>query len=169
MEEKALRKRQDIPDAYKWKLTDMYATDELWEKDVDVVYALAEEIAAYKGTLGTSAQRLLSYFEKMDELDEHLTRVYVYANESYHQDTADAKYQGYAAKADSVRVAAASSISFAEPEILAISEDDLNRFYTEEPKLEMYRRKIEVIQREKEHTLSAAEENILAHHQSSLS
>jgi oligoendopeptidase F len=95
-------------------------------------------------------------------LDEHLTRVYVYANESYHQDTADAKYQGYAAKADSVRVAAASSISFAEPEILAISEDDLNRFYTEEPKLEMYRRKIEVIQREKEHTLSAAEENILA-------
>ena len=82
MEEKALRKRQDIPDAYKWKLTDMYATDELWEKDVDVVYALAEEIAAYKGTLGTSAQRLLSYFEKMDELDEHLTRVYVYANES---------------------------------------------------------------------------------------
>ena len=89
MEEKALRKRQDIPDAYKWKLTDMYATDELWEKDVDVVYALAEEIAAYKGTLGTSAQRLLSYFEKMDELDEHLTRVYVYANESYHQDTAD--------------------------------------------------------------------------------
>lgn len=162
MEEKALRKRQDIPDAYKWKLTDMYATDELWEKDVDVVYALAEEIVAYKGTLGTSAQRLLSYFEKMDELDEHLTHVYVYANESYHQDTADAKYQGYAAKADSVRVAAASSISFAEPEILAISEDDLNRFYTEEPKLEMYRRKIEVIQREKEHTLSAAEENILA-------
>ena len=59
----------------------------------------------------------------MDELDEHLTRVYVYANESYHQDTADAKYQGYAAKADSVRVAAASSISFAEPEILAISEN----------------------------------------------
>ena len=69
MEEKALRKRQDIPDvvfASSGKFTDMYATDELWEKDVDVVYALAEEIAAYKGTLGTSAQRLLSYFEKMD-------------------------------------------------------------------------------------------------------
>ena len=42
MEEKALRKRQDIPDAYKWKLTDLFATDELWEKDVDMVYALAE-------------------------------------------------------------------------------------------------------------------------------
>ena len=41
MEEKALRKRQDIPDAYKWNLTDMYSTDELWDKDVDVVYALA--------------------------------------------------------------------------------------------------------------------------------
>lgn len=162
MGEKVLRKRQDIPDAYKWRLEDLFATDEQWQREVDKIHTLCGQLQDYKGKLGESASSLLAFFEMNDELTYYLNRIYVYANESYHQDTADAKYQGYAAKADTVMVEAVSSASYAKPEILGIPEERLQQFLAEEPKLQKYRRAIEVILREKEHTLSAQEENLLA-------
>ena len=162
MAEKKLRRRSEIPGEYKWKLTDLFASDEQWEEEVQKVRRLAKELSALKGTLKESAAVLLAFFKKQDELSFHLSRVYVYANESWHQDMADAKYQGYAAKADSVRVEAASAASFAEPEILAIPRERLDSFFGEEPELSHYRRAVDVILREREHTLSPAEEAILA-------
>ncbi len=162
MGEKALRKRREIPDAYKWNLQDMFATDEQWEEEVQKVYDLADDLTGFRGKLGESAEALLSFFQKKDELSYYLARVYVYANESYHQDTADAKYQGYSLKADSAMVTANAATSFADPEILAIPEERLKKFLEEEPKLQQYRRAVEVILRDKEHTLSAVEENLLA-------
>jgi oligoendopeptidase F len=140
----------------------MFSSDEQWEQEMDKIHLLAEEITACKGTLGQSAKALLDFLQKQDELAYYYGRVYVYANESYHQDTGDAKYQGMASKADSAMVVASSAISFANPEILAIPEERLWGFFEEEPALEQYRRAIEVILREKEHTLSEAEENLLA-------
>jgi oligoendopeptidase F len=162
MKEKAPRKRKDIPDEFKWHLNDLFQSDEEWEGELSDIYTRCEKIATYSGRLGMSAQDILHFLEEQDELCYHLERVYVYANESYHQDTADAKYQAFASKADSARVAVASALSFADPEILAIPKERLESFFTEEKELLKYRREIEVILRRKEHTLSPAEENILA-------
>lgn len=162
MAERTLRRRSEIPDTCKWRLTDLFASDKQWEKEVEKVYALADELSAFKGKLKESAQTLLAFLKKQDELSCYLSRVYVYANESWHQDMADAKYQGYAAKSESVMVAAASAASFAEPEILAIPEEKLDAFFQEEPGLKQYHRAVDLILRKREHTLSAAEESILA-------
>ena len=35
MADTKLRKRSEISEEYKWKLEDMYATDELWEEEAD--------------------------------------------------------------------------------------------------------------------------------------
>ena len=35
MSEKRLQKRDEISDEYKWKLEDMYETDELWEAECE--------------------------------------------------------------------------------------------------------------------------------------
>ena len=162
MGDNKLRKREEIPEQYKWKLEDMYATDELWEEEVKKVEALVEEIAAYDGKLADSAQMLLGFFTKNDEIAYYFARVYVYANQRLHQDTAVAKYQGYTATADSLMVKVDSVCSFASPEILNISEERLKQFYKDEPKLLHYKRKIDEILRQKEHTLSSKEESLLA-------
>lgn len=157
-----LRKRQEIPEEYKWKLTDLYETDEQWEEEVEKAKELCKQIQTFSGTLGQSASQLLSFCRMEDELSRLAARICVYANESYHQDTADAKYQGFASTSDSVMVLVSSATSFADPEILAIGEEKLNAFFEEESQLGHYRRKIDLILREKEHTLSPAEEQILA-------
>lgn len=162
MSEKTQCLRADVPEALKWKLTDLYASDEQWEDEVAQIGRISEEIAAYQGRLGEDAGTLLRFLKERDTLFQLFNRMYVYANQSYHQDTADTHYQAYAAKAETVRVEVLSALSFAEPEILSIPEETLESFYEQEPELEMYRRAIEVITRQREHTLSAAEENILA-------
>lgn len=162
MSEKKLRKREEMPQEYLWKLEDMFESDELWEQEVKKVEELSSQMLLLEGTLSKNGASLLQFFKQKDELNYYLTRVYVYANMRSHQDTAVAKYQGYSAKADSLSVAVSSSLAYGEPEILAISKEKLESFYVEEPELEKYRRAIDEILRQKEHILSPVEEGILA-------
>lgn len=162
MSEKKLPRRGEIAEEYKWKLEDLFASDELWEKEAEEISELAEEVSTFQGTLGESAQRLFDFLKKQDDLYYHMNRVYVYANQKSHQDTAVAKYQGYCAKADTLSVAVSSALSFADPEILSIDSERLEQFYEQLPKLEHYRRKLNEILRQKEHTLTPEEESILA-------
>lgn len=162
MSENELRKRSEIPVEDTWKLEDMYETDEVWEQEYDKVLSLCKEIEQFAGTLGASGANLLSYFTKVDELDYYLGRVIVYSNQRSHQDTAVAKYQGYASNATHAAAEASSACSFAEPELLAIPEERLQELFAEEPRLSVYERKVFEILRKKPHTLSEAEERIIA-------
>lgn len=162
MGEKKLRKREEIPQEYLWKLEDMFANDEQWEEEVQKVEELSKDLAAMEGTLAESGASLLGYLKKADELNFYLTRVYVYANMRYHQDTKVAKYQGYSNRVDSLSVAASSAQAYAEPEILSIPKEQMEAFYQEIPELVNYRRMLDEILRQKEHTLSQEEESILA-------
>lgn len=155
-------KRDEISEEYKWNLEDMFASDALWEEEYEQTKELCNKIASYQGRLTESAATLLAYFQDTDEANYHLKRIYVYANERYHQDTAVSKYQGYASRADSLMVMAESSSAFAEPEILEIPAETINAFYKEQPELLKYQRAIDEILRKKAHTLSKEEEKILA-------
>ena len=55
-----------------------------------------------------------------------------------------------------------AGLSFATPEIMAIPEESLEGFYADCPRLERYRRYLTDQRRKKAHTLSAAEERLLA-------
>ena len=157
-----LRKRNEIPAEYQWRMQDMFATDELWEAEAAKVMELAEEMKQYQGKLTSSPQVLLEAFEKSEELEYHATRVYVYANQKYHEDTNVSKYQGYAAKAGNIMVALSSATSYVNPELLAADEALFEEFFKAEPKLEKYRRVISEIFRGKAHVRSLEVEEVLA-------
>ena len=67
-----------------------------------------------------------------------------------------------AGKATSLWVELNSATAFETPELLKISPETLERFYADKPELELYRRFFTVLQDRKEHTLSDAEEKLLA-------
>ena len=77
MSEKRLQKRDEISDEYKWKLEDMYETDELWEAECEKASQLAEKLSGFKGHLADSAATLLDFFKKQDELSYYLERIVV--------------------------------------------------------------------------------------------
>lgn len=162
MSENKLRKRDEIPVADTWNMEDMYATDELWEEEQEKLEKLADEIISFKGTLASNGAQLLAFLQKADELEYYAARVIVYANQRNHQDTAVSKYQGYVAKAEHAAVKVASAVSFAKPEILAIPESRIAELMKEEPQLAKYDRSLKEILRAKPHTLSEAEEKLVA-------
>lgn len=162
MAENKLLKRSEVPEEYRWNMQDMFETDELWEQEAKELSEQLKTVEAYHGRLGESGETLLEFFKLRDEASHHLERIYVYANQKSHEDTAVSTYQGMASKADSLMVAFDSAFSFVDPEILEIPEEKLSKFYEDVPELGHYKRVIDVILRTKAHTLSEAEEIILA-------
>lgn len=159
---KQLLNRDEIEEKYKWKLEDIYESDVLWEEELSKANEIVEQISKFQGTLASSAQNLLDFFKESDNLDYYVDRVYVYANQRYHQDTTVSKYQGYAANAELLLVNASGATSFANPELLEISDEKFESFYQEKPELLKYKRLIDEIKRTKDHVLDKKSEEILA-------
>ena len=158
----SLPKRSQVPEEWTWNLTDMYENDQAWFQEYEALKTLPEEIAAYRGHLGESAESLLGFLRLEDRAELRLSRLMGYASCKSDQDTADSLYQDMRGKAVGILVAVSSAAAFAAPEIMAIPEDDLNLFTTVQPELEIYRRPLYAIRRRAAHILSPAEEKLLA-------
>ncbi len=157
-----LPKRDEVALELTWRLEDIYDDEQKWEADFNKITELADKIAAYKGKLSESAQNLLDAYVVSEELEHVLDRVYGYAHMREDQDTANSKYQSLHQRAMSAYVAAGEKTAFMSPEILEISDDELNKFYAECEGLAKYKRAIGEIRRLKDHMLSSEMEELLA-------
>ena len=159
---KPIPNRSEIPVEHTWDLTHIFSDDATWLAEYESMKAMPEAIAAFAGSLGESAERLLAFLRLEDEITLRLSPLMGYASCKGDEDTANSYYQDLRGKAMSVAVAISSAAAFAAPEIMAIPEDTLNDFYAAEPALETYRRSLYQIRRRKEHILSPECETLLA-------
>ena len=159
---KKIPQRGEIAREDKWAVEDMYSSDEAWEADLKALETEGEALAAFAGKLGESAGILLEYLTKMERLNEKGSLLGNYCMRRSDEDTRVAKYQAMVGQFMSVVVAIDAKCSFATPEIMDISDGTLDAFYAAEPGLERYRRYLTNLRRRKEHTLSPAEEKLLA-------
>ena len=163
MTDRPIPPRSEVPQELTWNLLDIFpGGDEAWLAEYEALKSLPEQIAAFRGTLGRSAEDLLRWFRAQDEASIRLGRLYGYASCKGDEDTGNSTYQDMRAKAIGTLVAISSAAAFATPEIMAIDEDTLNLFYAAQPELETYRRSIYQIRRRKAHILSPGEERLLA-------
>ena len=159
---KTIRKRSEIPEKDRWATEDLYATDGLWEADLETLRCFAAKAGAYAGRLGESGQTLLEYLTCAEEVVVLAGRLANYASRKHDEDTTVPAYQAMNAKFSSAMVAFQAATSFETPEIMAISDEKLEGFYAEAPGLERYRRYLTDKRRLKDHVLSLAEEKLLA-------
>ena len=162
MTEQKIPVRAEVPEENTWRLEDIFPTDEAWKAEYEALQKMPEQIAAYAGHLGESAERLLAYYRLSDELTVRLSKLMGYASQKLDQDTANGFYLDMRGKAMSVYVAISGAAAFATPEIIAIPDETMERFFAGEAALETYRRPITAVRRLKAHVLSAEEEALLA-------
>ena len=154
--------RNEIPEEYTWDLRDIFPDDAAWTAEFQALSAMPAEIAAYAGSLGERPGRLLDWLKLSDEVGVRLEKLMGYAHCKSDQDIADGVYQDMRSKAVACYVGVAGASAFSTPELLAIPDETLDRFYAECPALETYRRSLTRIRRMREHILSPAEEKLLA-------
>ena len=159
---KTLLKRSEVKKEFTWAIEDLYATDELWEKDYNRLKEMIPQIEEYRGRLSESGKTLLDFLNLYCRLNILMERIYVYANQKYHEDTANSVYQELSDKAEVLNVQLNSALSFATPEILNIPEETLEKFKSEESELREYDFYLKNIIRRKPHVLSAEIEALLA-------
>ncbi len=123
---------------------------------------MTQQLAAYAGHLADSPAKLLAYLEQTEAVGVLSEDLANYCMRKADEDTRDSKYQAMQGQYMSAAVALSAAVSFETPEILSISDETLDGFYTAEPKLERYRRYLWNIRRRKEHVLSLGREKLLA-------
>ncbi len=161
-ENKKIPERSEIAEQYKWAIHDIYASDELWEADLEKAKELLPTISGYAGKLGQSAEALLGFLKLTEDIEVLADALGNYAMRRSDEDARDSKYQAMVGKLMSTYVQLNAASSFATPEIMAIEEETLEQFYAECPELERYRRYLADERRSRAHVLTPAEEKILA-------
>lgn len=154
--------RSEVASEYKWKINDIYASDEAWERDLEKARAAAEIIPQYKGQLCVSAQKLLEYMQYDDELTVLLENLINYAQRKNDEDTREARYQDMVSRIETVLVQISGAAAFVTPEILSISDETLDGFYKACPDMELYRLCLDRVRIKREHILSENEERLMA-------
>lgn len=157
-----MKKRDEIPVSDTWNLADILPSETAWE---DLFRETEQAIAGYKkyeGHLADSGEMLFSCLKFDEEVSLKIETLFVYGKQKSDEDTGNARYQEFAAKARALSYQAASLSAFLVPEILTIPENTLREYQENIPELKRYKRTLEIIMKKKEHTLSAVEEALLA-------
>ena len=161
-ETKKIPQRAEIPEEHKWRLEDLYPTDEAWEAELKTLAEDQKALASCAGTLGQSSKALYEYLSRAEQMSGKMELLGNYCMRRSDEDTRNTFYQAMQGRFMSAMVAMDAACSFADPEIIAIDGETLEGFYGELPELERYRRYLTDLRRLKEHTLSAPEEKLLA-------
>ena len=155
-----LKERKEMDPAYMWKLGKMYESDEAWEADLASVKDEPARLAAYKGTLNTP-ETVKQFYEDVTQLMIRIEKIYVYASLRSSEDTREETAKSMSSRAMSLYVAFSTALSFSDPEMLALEQETFDQILSS-PELAEYRILLQQLADQRAHTLSMAEERIIA-------
>ena len=156
------RDRSKVPDALKWNLADVYPDRAAWRARKDAIAAELPALRRLEGKLGASAATLAEALELMSRLDKELSRLYVYASMVSDEDTRVAEPQGMQQEMQQLYASFGAQAAFIEPEVLRVGTATIESFLAAEPRLKPFAFYLRDIVRRAPHTLSDAEEKLLA-------
>ncbi len=154
--------RSEIPAKYKWDLTGIYKTEADFDADFERAKAIITDFPRRRDTMTKSAQELYDALQANTDLERILSKLYEYAFLSSDLDKSDNKYLALNGKVMNLLNDAASATFFISPALVKIKDKTLDTWYKEFPKLEEFRRTIDVNRRYRKHTLSDDKEQLLA-------
>ena len=157
----ALSARKDMDPRFMWKLTDIFPSQEAWEKAYEQAGKAVEGLSELPGTLKQSKEGLKAGLDRIYGTVEPVNLLYLYAMLKKSGDNGDPEAQTLEGRAMNLYVQLSTAISFVDPEILSIPEETL-KAWINDPMLAEYRHILEDTDRMRAHTLSAVEEKLLS-------
>ena len=154
--------RADIPERYTWDLSSMYESDDAFLEALEAARAYPAECLAFQGEISKDPDRLLAFLEHDDAMGIVLGKLVNYANRRSDEDTRESTYQDYAAQVMTLYTQIAGAQSWFASELLSLTDSQMEDFYRRQPGLGLYRRALDRVFARRAHTLSPAEEKLLA-------
>ncbi|WP_071130661.1 oligoendopeptidase F [Enterococcus timonensis] len=162
MSAQQLPTRSAVEESLTWDLTPIFKSDEEFAAAFKKAQSEIPAAEKLQGTLKNGAESLLTAIEFMLESFRKLEIIYVYSHLKNDQDTKNAEYQAMHTKASNLATQVSSAFAWFDPEVLSLSDDQLAKYFKDEPKLEGYRHFLENITANRAHVLPAEQEALLA-------
>ncbi len=154
---------------YNWKLTDVYADWDDWQKDLDYMNAQVPKYLEYKGKLGTSPELLLE-FQKFSEKNSQVSsRLYVYASLSQDIDGKNPIYSSKLQELQTMWVGMSRNTTWVETELASIPKETMDKWMDENEELAIYRHSYDSFYRQLEHILDEETQRISTYYSKALS
>ncbi len=154
--------RNTIDEKYKWDLTQIFKSTEEFEECYKKAETLIEDFKKYENIMGENAKKFYETINTYYEITRTLDKLYVYTNLLSDTDTSNNTYQSLKIKVSNLLDKWSKASFFVTPTILKKNEQEIEKYYIEEPKLKDYEIILKREFRYKEHTLSDEEEKLLS-------
>src|SRR6185436_19643005 len=112
--------------------------------------------------IAESPAKMLAAAEAITNLNKEYGRLYVYASMNSDTDTRSSTYQAMKQEIGQLGATFSAATAWLQPEILKMDAAAIDQFLAAEPKLKPYQFFLQDLQRKKAHTLSEAEEKLIA-------
>ena len=156
------RKRDEVPDHFKWNLADIFPNWEAWEAAYKELEAGIARYSALKGTLAGGADSLLTAFRLSEELGQLAYRVWYYPSLQYDEDQRDNTVSAKRQQVQILFARLAQAESWFNPELLAIPIETVRGWMAQSEPLRIYRFAIENLYRQQEHVLDESGEKLMS-------
>ncbi len=154
--------RDKVQDKYKWNLTDIFPDESAWTKEYSDFSKDLQKFATFKGKISKSAKSLNDFMTFMLSMDQRFGRLSMYASLGKDIDLTNSANQILFDKTQKLGAEYSSACAFFTPEVLQISDAEMEKYYKDEPKLADYKQKFNITFRLRKNTLSADQEKLLA-------
>lgn len=154
--------RDKIDPKYTWNLRDIYATDELWEKDFKWVDENYNTYKSYEGKLAISAVELLKGLKFDEEISIKIGKLYLYASCSKNLDLGNSTNMARFDRINQLNTKVNTAGSFLRPELLSIPKEKIDQYFKESKDLKIYEHEFDALFRAKEHILPKEQEELLS-------
>ncbi len=153
-------KRSEVKKTDMWNVSLIYKSDDDFLAEYENIKSQISKLADFKGSLNNS-ENIKKFIEEDIRISRIVSKLAIYAHMNHDTDTKNATYADFNAKIESLANKMGEITSFYRPELLSKSENFLNELKND-PEMSFYKQYLDNITRYKPHTLSDAEENLLA-------
>ncbi|OFW11782.1 MAG: oligoendopeptidase F [Acidobacteria bacterium RIFCSPLOWO2_02_FULL_67_36] len=156
------RRRDEIPDRFKWNLRDIFTSWDEWEAAYKEIESGIDRYAALKGTLASGPHKLLDAFRLSEGLDQLAYRVWYFPSLQYDEDQRDNTVNAKRQQVQLLFARLHQAGSWFNPELLKVPLETVRRWMDEFEPLRLYRFAIESLYRQQEHVLDEAGERLMS-------
>ncbi len=155
-------KRNEIEEKNKWDLSTIFPDVQAWQNAYQKAENAFSVFPELEQNMLNTAETLYQTVRQITEIGEQVNRVYTYAHLKYSEDTTNPEAKKLMGQAQNLLTAYSESTAFFDTDLLTLAPERLETFLNEHDGLKEYEIALRNAYRWQPHTLSKAEEKLLA-------
>ena len=145
-----------------WNLNKIIKNNKEFERLISECESLINKLVSYKGKITKNSKTLYEFLKLEETLNRKYEKLYVYSYLNYYSDMTSDKFKNLTLKVNNLGEKISDNLSFVLPEMMECDYKTIKNYIKENDLLSEYAFSLEQIYRYKSHTLSKAEEKIIA-------